>query len=67
MIAQLIEGKTLEGFTPGKEYKYVDSYNIETAELLFNIKEDDNGKKRKMNEREFTAYFIGRYSDQQFI
>ena len=67
MIAQLKEGKTLDGFTPGKEYKYFDLYNIETAELFFDIMEDDNGKKRKMNEREFTAYFNGRYSDQQFI
>ena len=63
MIAILKEDKTLDGFTPGKEYKYFDLYNIETAELFFHIREDDNGKKHKMNEREFTTYFIGRYYD----
>lgn len=64
MIAKLKEDRTLDGFTPGKEYKYFDLYNIETAELFFHFNADDTGKHRKMNEREFTMHFNGRYSDQ---
>lgn len=66
MIAVLKEGKTLEGFTHGKEYQYFDLYNIGDAQLSFHFRSDDNGKKRTMNEREFTMYFWGRYSDSSF-
>ena len=61
MIARLKEGKTFNGFTPGKDYKYFDSYNIETAELFFHITKDDTGEPRKLNEREFTMNFYSRY------
>ena len=64
MIATLQPGKKYEGFAPGKEYKYYDQYNVEQAVLSFHFLADDNGKKRKLTEREFTMHFYGKYSDE---
>lgn len=67
MIAILKEGKSFEGFTSNKEYRYFDVYNIEQGNLTFNFVCDDNGKHRKLNEREFIMNFRSKYSDQKFV
>ena len=66
MIATLKEGKSFDGFTSNKEYKYFDVYNIEQGNLTFNFVCDDNGKTRKLSEREFTINFNGKYNDEYY-
>lgn len=67
MVAILKEGRHLEGFTEGKLYKYYDLYNIGSAELFFYFNKDDNGKHRKLSERDFTMNFYGRYENQDYV
>ena len=67
MYATLKENCTHEGFTPGKEYKYFDNYEIESGKVLFYFVANDEGKKVKMNEREFRTHFRGHYADVPYI
>ena len=67
MYATLKKGRELEGFTPGKEYKYYDTYEMENNRLVFNFCANDEGKKVRMNEREFTMNFRGHYADMPYI
>lgn len=67
MYATLKENCTHEGFTPEKEYKYFDNYEIESGKLFFYFDANDEGKKVKMNEREFRTYFRGHYEDATYI
>ena len=49
MYATLKENCTHEGFTPEKEYKYFDNYEIENGKVFFYFVANDEGKKVKMN------------------
>lgn len=63
MVATLKEGRTVEGFTPGKEYSYYEQYNIEKGNLSFYIL-DDEGNRKILTHREFAQNFWGKYNEK---
>lgn len=66
MLAKLQPGQTFEGFTPDKDYEYFNRYDIQSGELTYYIKADDNGKKRTLSLRDFERHFYGRYKTNNF-
>ena len=63
MIAVLKNGVKLDGFTPGKKYRYYDIYHIDSSYVSSHFFADDNDNPRVFRDSKFRDYFYGSYED----